>query len=108
MPTPAIASRTSGVFDHARDRADAVRRAARQVGRLLGRPGGRRQPADAPPGIGFVAPSRPEVDEFWRVGTAAGHPDDGAPGARPQYRPDCYGAFLLDPDGNSVEAVHHG
>jgi catechol 2,3-dioxygenase-like lactoylglutathione lyase family enzyme len=58
--------------------------------------------------IGFVAPSRELVDEFWRVGTEAGHRDDGAPGPRPQYRDDYYGAFLLDPDGNSVEAVHHG
>ena len=41
-------------------------------------------------------------------GTDAGYRDDGAPGPRPQYSPDYYGAFLLDPDGNSVEAVHHG
>src|SRR5437763_5281646 len=58
--------------------------------------------------IGFVAPTREQVDEFWRAGTAAGYPDDGAPGPRPQYRGDYYGAFLLDPDGNSIEAVHHG
>jgi catechol 2,3-dioxygenase-like lactoylglutathione lyase family enzyme len=58
--------------------------------------------------VGFVAPSRAHVDEFWRVGTEAGFRDDGAPGPRPQYRDDYYGAFLLDPDGNSVEAVHHG
>jgi catechol 2,3-dioxygenase-like lactoylglutathione lyase family enzyme len=58
--------------------------------------------------IGFVAPSRAHVDEFWRVGTAAGYSDDGAPGPRPQYREDYYGSFLLDPDGNSAEAVHHG
>ena len=58
--------------------------------------------------MGFVAPSRAEVDEFWRVGTAAGYADDGAPGPRPQYTEDYYGAFLLDPDGNSAEAVHHG
>jgi catechol 2,3-dioxygenase-like lactoylglutathione lyase family enzyme len=57
--------------------------------------------------IGFRAPSRREVDEFWRVGTEAGYPDDGAPGPRPQYTPDYYGSFLLDPDGNSAEAVHH-
>jgi catechol 2,3-dioxygenase-like lactoylglutathione lyase family enzyme len=58
--------------------------------------------------IGFAAPSRAHVDEFWRVGTAAGYRDDGAPGPRPQYREDYYGGFLLDPDGNSAEAVHHG
>lgn len=56
--------------------------------------------------IGFVAPSRAHVDEFWRAGTEAGYRDDGAPGLRPQYSDDYYGAFLLDPDGNSAEAVH--
>jgi predicted lactoylglutathione lyase len=58
--------------------------------------------------IAFVAQSRELVDEFWRVGTEAGYRDDGAPGPRPQYRDDYYGSFLLDPDGNSAEAVHHG
>jgi catechol 2,3-dioxygenase-like lactoylglutathione lyase family enzyme len=57
--------------------------------------------------IAFTAPSRDVVDEFWRVGTAAGYRDDGAPGPRPQYSESYYGGFLLDPDGNSVEAVHH-
>jgi catechol 2,3-dioxygenase-like lactoylglutathione lyase family enzyme len=55
----------------------------------------------------FVAPSRADVDEFWRIGTGAGYRDDGAPGPRPQYGESYYGAFLLDPDGNSAEAVHH-
>jgi catechol 2,3-dioxygenase-like lactoylglutathione lyase family enzyme len=58
--------------------------------------------------VGFAAPSREHVDEFWRVGTEAGYRDDGSPGQRPQYGGDYYGAFLLDLDGNSVEAVHHG
>ncbi len=58
--------------------------------------------------VGFVAPSRGHVDEFWRVGTEAGYRDDGEPGPRPQYGDDYYGAFLVDPDGNSAEAVHHG
>jgi catechol 2,3-dioxygenase-like lactoylglutathione lyase family enzyme len=58
--------------------------------------------------IAFVAPSREQVEEFWRAGTEAGYADDGRPGPRPEYRNDYYGAFLLDPDGNSVEAVHHG
>jgi catechol 2,3-dioxygenase-like lactoylglutathione lyase family enzyme len=57
--------------------------------------------------IGFVSPSREQVDGFWRAGTAAGYRDDGAPGPRPKYSEDYYGGFLLDPDGNSVEAVHH-
>jgi catechol 2,3-dioxygenase-like lactoylglutathione lyase family enzyme len=58
--------------------------------------------------IGFAAPSPEHVDEFWRVGTEAGYRSDGAPGPRPQYSDDYYGSFLLDPDGNSAEAVHHG
>jgi catechol 2,3-dioxygenase-like lactoylglutathione lyase family enzyme len=57
--------------------------------------------------VGFVAPTREHVDAFWKAGTEAGYADDGAPGERPQYTPSYYGAFLLDPDGNSVEAVHH-
>lgn len=57
--------------------------------------------------IAFFVPERSEVDEFWRAGTAAGYRDDGAPGPRPQYSGDYYGAFLLDPDGNSIEAVQH-
>jgi catechol 2,3-dioxygenase-like lactoylglutathione lyase family enzyme len=56
--------------------------------------------------IGFAAPSRADVDDFWRVGTEAGYRDDGAPGPRPKYGEDYYGSFLLDPDGNSAEAVH--
>jgi catechol 2,3-dioxygenase-like lactoylglutathione lyase family enzyme len=66
------------------------------------------QPATRRLHIGFAAPSRAHVDEFWRAGTAAGYRDDGVPGPRPQYRIDYYGSFLMDPDGNSAEAVHHG
>ena len=40
--------------------------------------------------------------------TEAGYTSDGEPGPRPEYSGDYYGAFVLDPDGNSVEAVHHG
>jgi catechol 2,3-dioxygenase-like lactoylglutathione lyase family enzyme len=58
--------------------------------------------------VAFVAPSRDQVDEFWEAGTEAGYADDGQPGPRPEYGGDYYGAFLLDPDGNSAEAVHHG
>ena len=43
---------------------------------------------------------------FWSAGTAVGYASDGEPGPRPQYAEDYYGAFLLDPDGNSIEAVH--
>jgi catechol 2,3-dioxygenase-like lactoylglutathione lyase family enzyme len=58
--------------------------------------------------VGFVSPSMDLVDEFWDVLTSAGYTDDGPPGPRPQYREEYYGAFVLDPDGNSAEAVHHG
>jgi catechol 2,3-dioxygenase-like lactoylglutathione lyase family enzyme len=57
--------------------------------------------------VAFGAPTRRHVDAFWRAGVEAGYRDDGAPGPR-VYMPDYYGAFLLDPDGNSAEAVHHG
>jgi catechol 2,3-dioxygenase-like lactoylglutathione lyase family enzyme len=57
--------------------------------------------------VGFVAPARARVGNFWRAGTEAGHRDDGAPGPRPEYGDDYYGGFLLDPDGNSAEAAHH-
>ena len=57
--------------------------------------------------IAFGADSRARVDRFWQAGVDAGYRDDGAPGPRPQYSADYYGGFLLDPDGNSVEAVHH-
>ncbi len=58
--------------------------------------------------VAFAAGSRADVDAFWHAGTAAGYPSDGAPGARPVYHEAYYGAFLLDPDGNSAEAVYHG
>jgi catechol 2,3-dioxygenase-like lactoylglutathione lyase family enzyme len=57
--------------------------------------------------IAFGAATPAVVDAFWRAGTEAGYRDEGAPGPRPQYGEDYYGGFLLDPDGNSVEAVHH-
>jgi catechol 2,3-dioxygenase-like lactoylglutathione lyase family enzyme len=56
--------------------------------------------------VGLAAPSREHVDAFWRAGVDAGYRSDGEPGLRPQYDPEYYGGFLLDPDGNSVEAVH--
>jgi catechol 2,3-dioxygenase-like lactoylglutathione lyase family enzyme len=56
--------------------------------------------------VAFRAPDRAAVDAFWQAGINAGQPDDGAPGPRTVYGSDYYGGFLLDPDGNSVEAVH--
>ena len=57
--------------------------------------------------IGFGVAGREHVRAFWEAGVAAGYADDGEPGPRPQYTDDYYGGFLLDPDGNSAEAVHH-
>src|SRR3954454_12252016 len=57
--------------------------------------------------IACTPPSRDHVHAFWQAGIDAGYRDDGAPGPRPQYGADYYGGFLLDPDGNSAEAVHH-
>lgn len=56
----------------------------------------------------FATRDRATVDAFHRAGLAAGGRDNGAPGERAQYHPGYYGAFLLDPDGNNVEAVYHG
>jgi catechol 2,3-dioxygenase-like lactoylglutathione lyase family enzyme len=56
--------------------------------------------------VGFRAPSRDAVDAFWKTGIDAGYRDDGAPGPRTIYGPSYYGGFLLDLNGNSVEAVH--
>lgn len=55
----------------------------------------------------FQAPDRATVERFHRNGLAAGGRDNGAPGER-EYHPGYYAAFLLDPDGNNVEAVYHG
>ena len=56
--------------------------------------------------VAFEAGDHTQVDGFWRAAIDAGYRDDGAPGPRAEYGPDYYGAFVLDPDGNSVEAVH--
>ncbi|TSD89572.1 VOC family protein [Mycobacterium sp. KBS0706] len=55
----------------------------------------------------FKAPDRAAVDAFWRAGLAQGGRDGGAPGLRLEYHPSYYAAFLLDPDGNRIEAVCH-
>jgi catechol 2,3-dioxygenase-like lactoylglutathione lyase family enzyme len=69
---------------------------------VAGDPGG-------PIHIAFVADSRAQVDAFHRAGIGGGYRDNGAPGVREQYSSDdaglYYAAFLLDPDGNNVEAV---
>jgi catechol 2,3-dioxygenase-like lactoylglutathione lyase family enzyme len=55
----------------------------------------------------FAARSRAEVEAFHKAALAAGGRDFGAPGVRPEYHPNYYGAFVLDPDGHNVEAVIH-
>lgn len=57
--------------------------------------------------LAFQARDRAQVDAFYKAGLEAGGKDNGAPGERP-YHPGYYAAFLLDPDGNNIEAVHHG
>jgi catechol 2,3-dioxygenase-like lactoylglutathione lyase family enzyme len=58
--------------------------------------------------VAFRASGRSSVDLFHAAGLAAGGTDNGAPGLRPEYHKDYYGAFILDPDGNNIEAVFHG
>jgi catechol 2,3-dioxygenase-like lactoylglutathione lyase family enzyme len=57
--------------------------------------------------VAFVAESRQQVDAFYNAALAAGGKDNGAPGLRPHYHPNYYGAFVIGPDGHNVEAVCH-
>lgn len=57
--------------------------------------------------LAFQTDDRAMVDAFHRAALEAGGRDNGAPGER-KYHPGYYGAFVLDPDGNNIEAVHHG
>jgi catechol 2,3-dioxygenase-like lactoylglutathione lyase family enzyme len=57
--------------------------------------------------IAFQAQDRAMVDAFYQAAMAHGGRDNGAPGER-AYRPGYYAAFVLDPDGNNIEAVFHG
>lgn len=57
--------------------------------------------------VAFVAPSRAAVDAFYRAAIAAGGKDNGPPGLRPHYHVNYYAAFVLDLDGNNIEAVCH-
>jgi catechol 2,3-dioxygenase-like lactoylglutathione lyase family enzyme len=57
--------------------------------------------------VAFAAPTRAAVDAFHAAALAAGGRDNGAPGLRPHYHPNYYGAFVFDPDGNNIEAVCH-
>ena len=57
--------------------------------------------------VAIAVKERAAVDTFHRAALAAGGKDNGAPGLRPQYHPNYYGAFVLDPDGHNIEAVCH-
>ena len=62
---------------------------------------------DKPLHIAILAKDRATVDAFHRAAVAAGGRDNGSPGVRPHYHPNYYGAFVLDLDGHSIEAVGH-
>ena len=64
--------------------------------------------ASAPLHVAFVARSRAAVDVFYHAAIKAGGADNGAPGLRPQYHTTYCAAFVLDPDGNNIEAVCDG
>ena len=57
--------------------------------------------------LAWRAQNRAQVDAFYAAALAAGGKDNGAPGLRPDYHPNYYGAFVIDPEGNNVEAVCH-
>lgn len=57
--------------------------------------------------LAFQARSRDMVDDFYKAALGNGGKDNGAPGER-AYHPGYYAAFILDPDGNNIEAVYHG
>jgi catechol 2,3-dioxygenase-like lactoylglutathione lyase family enzyme len=58
--------------------------------------------------VAFAADRREQVDAFYAAALDAGGRDNGPPGLRAEYSPNYYGAFVLDPDGHNIEAVHHG
>jgi catechol 2,3-dioxygenase-like lactoylglutathione lyase family enzyme len=65
-------------------------------------------PETSPPAhVAIAAGSKDEVDAFHAAALAAGGKDNGGPGKREQYHPRYYGAFVLDPEGNNLEAVIH-
>lgn len=57
--------------------------------------------------VALVAKSRADVDAFYTAALAAGARDNGAPGLRPIYHPNYYGAYVIDPNGHNLEAVCH-
>jgi catechol 2,3-dioxygenase-like lactoylglutathione lyase family enzyme len=67
-----------------------------------------REPRGTGTHVAFQAPDRATVDAFHAAALEAGGTDNGGPGIREEYHPTYYGAFVLDPDGNNIEAVCHG
>lgn len=63
--------------------------------------------AFTPRHVAFQADDRNQVDAFYHAALAHHGTDNGPPGLRPMYHPDYYAAFLIDPDGNNIEAVCH-
>ncbi len=57
--------------------------------------------------VAFAAKTRAEVRTFYEAALAGGGIDNSAPGWRPHYHENCYGAFVLDPDGHNIEAMNH-
>jgi catechol 2,3-dioxygenase-like lactoylglutathione lyase family enzyme len=80
---------------------------------MLGREGkpqfwfGAMGPAQTGVHLAFAAADREQVRRFHQAALAAGGRDNGGPGLRPHYHPAYYGAFVIDPDGNNIEAVCH-
>jgi catechol 2,3-dioxygenase-like lactoylglutathione lyase family enzyme len=70
--------------------------------------GGEGGASSKPLHVAIVAPTRAAVDAFHAAGLMAGGRDNGAPGIRAHYHPNYYAAFVLDPDGQNIEAVCHG
>ena len=94
-----------GIRKHA-ERGGSIDYGAAMIGFSL------EKPADGKPAsvgngvhVAFIAESRAQVDEFYRVALANGGSDAGEPGLRPEYDANYYAAFLRDPDGNKIEAV---
>jgi catechol 2,3-dioxygenase-like lactoylglutathione lyase family enzyme len=129
MPSPAAENDIVGpVFDHVTIRAadrEASRRFYETVLATLGSAktaGGEwytewddfsiaAATAERPPTkglqVGFVAPSRGDVDAFHRAATSHGYRDNGEPRERTSYHPGYYAAFVLDPSGHNIEVVNH-
>jgi catechol 2,3-dioxygenase-like lactoylglutathione lyase family enzyme len=111
------------MFDHVHLRVRDLRKSARFYSTVLGPLGfeqitdtpelvefgslslSEEAPATAPLHVAFLARTRDDVDAFHRAAVEAGFRDNGAPGIR-EYAADYYAAYLLDPDGHNVEAVH--